>query len=104
VLLGVIASWWAGVEAATRAGIQDGKRRIAIHLLLLPGTAVMMVASDFALASLGGLYDWFQQGGSPDELLWPVVPAFVVAVCIYALRLLAHWIASGSDSPAPVVP
>lgn len=92
LLVGVLAIWWGGVEAAVRAGISDSKRRAAMHLLLLPSTAAAMIGVDFALAMLGRFGYHFVEFGLQDPAMLMLLPSIVVVPASIMLRLVACWI------------
>lgn len=107
VFAGVVAMWWAGVEAAARAGVADTARRAAIHLVLLPGTATLMVLSGVSLFAIGDALFWLSGGRSvwADAAGGGLLTTLTVGgtlVGILLLRWLAAWIARPSGAP-PIV-
>jgi hypothetical protein len=103
---GLLALWWAGVEAATRARANTTRRRLAIHLLLLPGTAAMMLLSDLALfAIVDHLFSYgfdITSGNSPfsDAHGGAFMTLLVVGgtiVCTLLLRRLARWLSQSAE-------
>lgn len=100
MVLGVLVIWWAGVEAAARIHLRSTARRLLLHLVLLPGTVIVMPASAI-MASLVPVmsYDLFQAAPDWESLGHCAIQIAVIGGSIYFLRSLAIWIAREPKPP-----
>jgi hypothetical protein len=92
--VGMLTVWWAGVEAAGRADVSNWKRRLTIHLVLLPGTIATMLLCDASLFAIceqifGGMSPWADayHGG-----LYTLATIATATVSAFLLHGIARWV------------
>ena len=103
MVLGVLAIWWAGVEAAARIHLRSTARRLLLHLVLLPGTVIMMPASALIASSVvGEIFDTPIMQPDGAAIGYGALTIAAIGGGIYFLRSLAGWIASEPRSQEPV--
>ena len=106
VLLGVVALlalvlWSASVSAVSRAGILRPLRRIAVIVVLVPGTLTAMVGVPALLFLLIGAIAGLLRGELANIWIQRQIPWLLLGVpgliaVIFALRRLSFWSLSGS--------
>jgi hypothetical protein len=100
--VGLLALWWAGVEAATRANANDTKRRLAIHLLLLPGTVCMMLLTSVSIFAVVEHLSYSNESPFSDAGGGWIMVLLVIggtAAGTLLLRGLARWLARTAGPP-----
>jgi hypothetical protein len=103
MVLGVLAIWWAGVEAAARIHLRSTARRLLLHLVLLPGTVIMMPASALiASIVVGTIFDTPVTPPDGEALGYGALAIAAVGGGIFFLRSLAGWIANEPRSQEPM--
>jgi hypothetical protein len=97
--------WAASVSVVSRAGILRPVRRLAVIVLLVPGTLAVIMGAPVLLAMLlAAIFAAFRQSivneATPRQIPWLVLALAGTGLTVLAMRWLSFWALVGSSYSA----